>query len=248
MRIPVIRGVIKRRLLVNFRADPEIVRCILPEPFRPKLHAGHAVVGVCLIRLEQIRPAGLPRIIGLSSENAAHRIAVQWKDAQGLQKEGVFIPRRDTDALLNRLAGGRLFPGEHHAARFSVTEEGSHIDFSMESVDGTVGVKVSGDEGSSFPSSSCFASLELASAFFEGGSLGYSVTRDGDRMDGLLLRILDWRVHALAIASIHSSFFDDEKRFPKGSIEFDHALIMRNLPHEWHQAEDLYSLPPASAQ
>lgn len=111
MRIPVIRGIIKRRMLVNFRADPKIVQRILPEPFSPKLQAGHRVVGVCLIRLEQIRPAGLPAIIGLASENAAHRFAVQWKDAQGLQKEGVFIPRRDTDALLNRLAGGRLFLG-----------------------------------------------------------------------------------------------------------------------------------------
>lgn len=34
MPIPVIRGIIKRRLLVNFQADPEIVQRILPEPFR----------------------------------------------------------------------------------------------------------------------------------------------------------------------------------------------------------------------
>ena len=33
--------------------------------------------------------------------------------------------------------------------------------------------------------------LVEASAFFEGGSLGYSVTRDGGRLDGLLLRTLD---------------------------------------------------------
>jgi len=82
MRIPVIRGMIKRRLLVNFRADPEVVQRILPEPFKPKLHAGHAIGGVCLIRLEKIRPAGLPEIVGLSSENAAHRIAVQWQGDQ----------------------------------------------------------------------------------------------------------------------------------------------------------------------
>ena len=87
MRIPVMRGVIKRRMLVNFRADPDVVQRILPEPFGPKLHEGCAVVGVCLIRLERIRPAGLPQIVGLSSENAAHRIAVQWKDFQGLQKD-----------------------------------------------------------------------------------------------------------------------------------------------------------------
>ena len=29
-------------------------------------------------------------------------------------------------------------------------------------------------------------------------------------------------------------------RFPTGSVEFDCALVMRNLGHEWHSAEDLY--------
>src|SRR6266576_2992820 len=122
MRIPVIKGTIKRRLLVNFRADPAVVQRTLPKPFRPKLHKGTSLVGVCLIRLEQIRPAGLPGALGLSSENAAHRIAVEWEDAAGVQREGVFIPRRDTGSFLSRLGGGRVFPGEHHAARFSIVD------------------------------------------------------------------------------------------------------------------------------
>src|SRR6187397_1241068 len=96
MRIPVLKGTIKRRLLVNFRADPKAIQQILPSPFRPKLHRGHAIAGICLIRLEDIRPAGLPAIAGLSSENAAHRIAVEWTDSTGTPREGVFIPRRDT--------------------------------------------------------------------------------------------------------------------------------------------------------
>jgi hypothetical protein len=102
MKIPVIAGLIKRRLLVNFRAKPEVVQRILPQPFRPKLHHEYSLVGICLIRLEQIRPAGLPGLLGLSSENAAHRIAVEWTDAAGIQREGVYIPRRDTGSFLNR--------------------------------------------------------------------------------------------------------------------------------------------------
>src|SRR5439155_19963593 len=43
MRIPVIKGRIKKRLLVNFRADPGVVQRILPEPFRPKLHQGQSL-------------------------------------------------------------------------------------------------------------------------------------------------------------------------------------------------------------
>jgi hypothetical protein len=203
-------------------------------------------VGICLIRLEQIRPAGLPGALGLSSENAAHRIAVEWTDAAGIQREGVFIPRRDTGSLLNRVAGGRIFPGEHHPARFSVVDSGGHIDFSMESRDGSVAVRLVGDDTDSLPASSCFSSLVEASAFFEGGSLGYSVTRDGDRLDGLLLRTVDWRIRALSVTEVYSSFFAERERFPAGSIEFDHALVMRDILHEWHKAEDLYAVARAA--
>ena len=37
MRIPVIEGLIKRRLLINFRVDPVVMQKMLPSPFRPKL-------------------------------------------------------------------------------------------------------------------------------------------------------------------------------------------------------------------
>ena len=242
MRIPVMKGLIRRRLLVNFRADPEVIQKVLPPPFRPKLHAGFSIVGICLIRLEQIRPAGLPKALGISSENAAHRIAVEWTDSTGTQREGVFIPRRDTGSLLNRLAGGRVFPGEHHPAQFSVVDTGERIELSMHSLDEVVSVRVIGRDVDSIPSDSCFACVKDASAYFEGGSLGYSVTRDENRFDGLRLRTLEWRVRALQVEQAHSSFFEDERRFPRGSVTFDHALIMRDLPHEWHNAEDLHTV------
>ena len=142
-----VRGVIRRRILANYRVDPEVAQRQLPPPFRPKLHRGYAIGGVCLIRLEQVRPAGLPGALGLSSENAAHRIAVEWTDGAGIQREGVFIPRRDTGSLLNLVGGGRVFPGEHHSARFSVVDIGGHIGAVDNQVGrGGVGAGVSEDE------------------------------------------------------------------------------------------------------
>src|SRR5688572_13204655 len=66
-------GLVRRRILVNFRAPPERVQPWLPTPMRPKLHKGDAIVGVCLIRLERLRPAVLPGLVGLAGEYAAHR-------------------------------------------------------------------------------------------------------------------------------------------------------------------------------
>jgi hypothetical protein len=50
--------------------------------------------------------------MGISSENGAHRIAVEWTE-NGAIKEGVFIPRRNSSSFFNSLAGGRIFPGRH---------------------------------------------------------------------------------------------------------------------------------------
>src|SRR3954447_22654606 len=100
MKIPVIQGVIDRRILVNFQVDPEILAKILPSPFHPKLAGDCGMAGVCLIRLKEIRPRFLPAVFGVSSENAAHRIAVEWTSREEAQ-EGVYVPRRDTSSRLN---------------------------------------------------------------------------------------------------------------------------------------------------
>ena len=92
MKIPTIHGIIERRMLINFCVEPHYIEKILPQPFRPKLYKGKAIAGICLIRLKDIKPKGLPDFVGVNSENAAHRIAVEWEE-NGVTKEGVYIPR-----------------------------------------------------------------------------------------------------------------------------------------------------------
>jgi hypothetical protein len=233
MRIPIIRGLIDRRILVNFRVDPALLRKLLPGPFRPKLVRGVGMGGVCLIRLRHIRPRWLPPLVGISSENAAHRIAVEWEE-NGQTREGVYILRRDSSSRLNTLAGGRLFPGVHHHARFQVSESEGHYRVALDSDDGRTHVVVEGDVATELPAASAFVSLTEASAFFERGSLGYSATARPGEFDGLELRSYRWHVEPLGVSEVVSSFFEDRRVFSKGSVEFDSALVMRAIEHEWH--------------
>jgi len=239
MRLPAMQGLIRRRILVNFRVDAQLMQRYLPEPFRPKLVGEDAMAGICLIRLEQIRPRFLPAALGLSSENAAHRVAVKWRASNGEQREGVYIPRRDSSSRLNYLLGGRLFPGEHHRATFSVRDDEQSIDLSMQSADGKVAVELRGKPDVRMPKSSRFKSTAEASAFFENGALGYSETAKGQHLDGLYLVAKNWRVEPLDVQRVHSSFFDDKSLFPRGTVEFDCALLMRNIEHEWQRAPNL---------
>jgi uncharacterized protein DUF2071 len=228
-----VRGLIRRRILVSFRVDPEVMQRQLPPPFRPKLMGDAAIAGLCLIRLEQMRPRFMPLPVGAASENAAHRVAVCWTDACGEVQEGVYIPRRDTNSRLNKLATRCLSLGHHHLARFDVRDEAGRIDISLQSADGEIVVHLRASVGEALPACSRFASLEAAAAFYQAGVVGFSPGRAG-AVEGVSLSIRTWQVEPLVVETIDSTYFADERRFPPGSVVFDSALLMRDIPHAWH--------------
>ena len=235
MKVPTIHGLIERRILVNYIADPLFVEKILPKPFRPKLYEGKAIVGICLIRLKNIKPKGLPDFVGVNSENGAHRIAVEWEE-NGILKEGVYIPRRDTSLKLNAIVGGRIFPGKHYFANFNVKETNNtyHLDFT--SSDKTT-IEIDAKLTDKFNENSIFKNLNNVSTFFENGSIGYSP--NGTNFEGLKLETYRWEIQPLEVTNVKSSFFEDESVFPKGSIQFDNAILMTNIEHEWKSLDKM---------
>ncbi len=226
-----VAGRITRRVLVNYRVKADALRPLLPEGLRPKRVRGWGVAGICLIRLDEVRPRGWPSWCGLASENAAHRIAVEW-DEGGALCEGVFVPRRDTDRWFNRLAGGRLFPGQHHAARFQVEDTERRLAIAVRSDDNTVAVEIVAEPAETVSGGSVFRDIDEANAFFQAGALGWSPRRDGAALEGLELRCPVWRMAPLNVERVRSSFFDQLG----GDAEFDSAFLMRGLDHEWRAA------------
>ena len=241
LKLPAIRGVIDRRILANLRVDAAVLAATLPAPFRPQLVNGYGIAGICLIRLKSVRPRGMPAWIGVGSENAAHRVAVEWNDGDAV-RTGVYIRRRDTNSRFNALAGGRLFPGVHHHARFVVHETADELSLDMQSDDGATAIQVRGRPSDAWPASSLFPTADAASQFFAAGSLGYSNARTPHAYQGLELHCHSWTATPLAIETIRSSYFDERTIFPAGSIEFDNALLMRGIDHQWHSRGELCCL------
>jgi hypothetical protein len=236
MRAPTIAGTIERRLLLNYRVEPDVVQDLLPPPFRPHLTpGGGALAGICFVALRHHRPRGLPGFVGLRSEGAAHRFAVEWDDPEAPdgRRVGVYIRRRDTASLVNRVVGGRLFPGEHEPARFEVEDEPERLRVAFASGDGAVAADVTVEPSTTFTSATgLFADLAGASAFFAAGSVAYSETRAGGRFDGVELETPAWHVDPVAIVDASSTFFD-------GLGTLDGALIMRGIPVVWRPRAQL---------
>jgi hypothetical protein len=225
-------GVIRHRLLVNYAADAEVVAQMLPVPLRPQLVRGKAVVGICVLRLAELRPAGVPAWAGIRSDNAAHRMAVEWDGPSGVEV-GVYVLRRDSAQCLPVLLGGRAFPGVHGRAAFQVDDEPGRLHVAYRTAD-----DLEVDAVSTAPeswSSRLFADATEASAFFEAGSCGFSPDHRGC-LEGISMATDAWRAEPVSITAT-SSFYDDPTRFPPGTIELDGAMLMRDVPVVWSEID-----------
>jgi len=182
-----------------------------------------------MIRFRELRPRKIPAWLGLGSENAAHRIAVEWDQDDGL-KEGVFIPRRDTNPIFNK-------------GSFVADESADELSVTIRRADGSEETHFKGRVGQALPDSSLFDDVQQAASFFSLGATGYSATYESGHYHGMELRSLDWSIQAMEVEDAHTSFFSDRTRFPEGTIELDCALVMRGIDHEWHSRPDLYYDP-----
>jgi uncharacterized protein YqjF (DUF2071 family) len=243
--LPAIAADVERRILLSYRADPGVVARLLPAPFTPQIVNGYAVVGICLLRLGHVRPRGVPSRVGLRSENGAHRLAVCWTE-NGREHTGVYIPRRDSASGVNVATGGRLFPGRYEPAVFTVQETATDLAVAFRSHDGQMTVDVAVSIVDELAPSVLFANLAEASAFFREGAVGYSPARAG-AMTGMELRTNAWGIEPATVRHAGSSFFDDTAIFPAGSISIDSALVMRNIPIEFHGVRRLESSERAHA-
>lgn len=240
MKLPTIKGLIKRRILINYQVDPKVIAGHLPHGFYPKIVKDKAIIGVCLIRLEQIRPKFMPFKIGITSENVAHRIAIQRADESGALKDGVYIFRRDSNSWLNKLLGGRLFPGEHSLAKFKFDATSQYVDMLVNSRDGKVNIHVNGSfiqsepkNHNQFKNTSLFHSLEELSEFFQTGAEGYSPIQGKKHIQGMRLVTHEWNMQILNKDKLELSFFKDVLGLSDEQLIFDSLVLMEDIPHEW---------------
>ncbi|HEU5001635.1 MAG TPA: DUF2071 domain-containing protein [Actinomycetota bacterium] len=230
--MPTLQATMQRRILVNYRVDPSLLAAWLPHPFRPAVVNGYGVAGICLIRLGHIRPRGIRATLGLTTENAAHRVAVEWDTAEG-PVTGVYIPRRDTSSRLAAALGGRAFPGWQHLAAFRVEESPDRYRIQIDSKDGEVHVTVTAHRSDRIMAGSVFADLDAASRFFQEAPVGYAATPTEGVFDGVGLATDTWQFGPLALDELRSSLFDDPRTFPPGSAHPDSAFWMGGMATTW---------------
>lgn len=181
--------------------------------------------------MRAVRPAHLPRRAGLTTENVAHRFAVEWENDGG-SHTAVYVPRRDTSSRITAALGASIFPGAYHYARFDVSESADTIRIRVRSRDHAVSLDVAAVLAPTF-NSDLFASLDEAISFFRNGAVGFSPSLRHGILDGVRLHGSTWAARPMTISTITSSMCDDAAVFPDGSCAFDSAMLMTSITARW---------------
>lgn len=229
-----ISGIIDHRILLNFRIDPDVIQAQIPSDFKPKIVKGYAIAGVCQVSLSSMAPLGIPRIIQTSSHNIAHRVAVDTPDG-----EGVYIIRYDTNSKLNKLSGGRLFPGVYGLANFNISSKKDNYVVDIRKSDDSPLVLIDASLEKTLPEGSVFKDADELSLFFKNGNIGWSSSIGKDRFDSVELKTNGWNMEPLLVLKQFSEVFSDQEKYPSGSVQFDSAMIMRNISHSWVSRPEL---------
>lgn len=230
---------LERRLLVNYRVDPEVAARLLPHPFVPRLTKGWAIAGVCLIHLRKTRTRNLPAVFGIDVQGSAHRLAVMWPDRGGEMQPGVYISRRDSGSRLVGLIGRRSLA--EHPATFVVSDFGDSISIDVTSRDeeGSVSVRAVAAQGLD---SSVFDTMASGREFFEHGGPGFTQIRPG-LFKGVALIAKSWEMDALRLNDVRSAWLSNHALFPAGTAVPDGAFVMRRTETKWRSVPDL-TWPP----
>lgn len=114
-----VRGKIDRCWLFTYRTPETHARSLLPPPLLPVTHGGFGFWNIVVCQISEIRPAGVPRSLGISYQHVAYRLLARSNSGT----EGLFFLRSDCDSRLVTLAGNHLTDFNFHTAPISIEDE-----------------------------------------------------------------------------------------------------------------------------
>lgn len=231
MRAPALRGRIDRRISVFYRLDPTAARGLLPQGLRPRLFRGWALGGVCMLRLARMRPRLLPIPVGLASELAWHRVAVEW-DEGGRTLHGHYLLRSETDSRLAPIPGARLVPSPDDCTRIEVRANEEELVGRVESGDGSTDIELVASVAP-WAEGTLFKSANAAREAIASGHVVWDGEAEGT-LEGVELRSTGGSSQGLQVRRLRSQWFEDPERFPPGTTTLDCAIVVRDADHEWH--------------
>jgi uncharacterized protein YqjF (DUF2071 family) len=216
-------------VLVNFAVDPHALRRRLPAHLEPDLHAGMAYVSVVIARMEKMRPAFLPRALGITYHQVVYRAVVKYNG-----ERGVTFLRSDADNSLMVAAGNALTFFHFNRAPIDWEPRPAGVRFSLEgeaAIHATYEVR---ENPQALPSSSRFPDLTSAQAFLSELYVAFGAKRSSGKVEVVRIARTLWDSYVVPdldgeYAAMSSGLFK------KTEASIDSIFLVKNLEYLWNR-------------
>lgn len=192
MRLPLLKpvtmvGRLSECILLSYRTPAESVRELTPPGFellkRESNGRTWAFWNIVVCRVEKMRPAGTPAMLGVNYHHVAYRLVGSVQLADGRAQRGLYFLRSDADHRLLAWTGNTVSDFRFHPARIELLHDGPLLRAKVRSKDrlGDADLEIDTGQAPELVPGSVFESLDEARSFLKYEPMGLATDRAGRR-------------------------------------------------------------------
>jgi uncharacterized protein YqjF (DUF2071 family) len=241
MRLPKhpvpMRTMFRRCLLVNFAVDADAMLRLLPPHVEPDLHGSDAYLSVVVAQMEKMRPALLPRALGITYNQIVYRVVVRCGG-----ERGVHFLRSDADNRLMTVLGNAFSSFRFHHSAIEFAERDGRLELDVHTTSAVpAGIHATyalADARRSLPATSGFPDLATATAWLVELFAAFAYTPGRSEIDVVRIARGEWDVQVVDDLRGHYDYLTSGRGpFPSGTVRFDSVFLVGDVPYVWHRGE-----------
>lgn len=214
------RGTVDQRVIANYPVAPDLLKPFVPKGARLWVKDGIAWLSACFVQMSNVRPAGVPKRLGLSFRYLVVRTMVEVVFPDGKVRKAVLVLEAYGDPAVPRMLGRVLGGAPFRPARIEWTHDGGKHQVRATDKGGLL-YEASSREGFSSRAFGLIADADAAilgmawGSHHDGGWRFFPETHD------------PWNAHGLTVTTTAFAFRDRLGL----AVEADHAIAMEDCPH-----------------
>jgi Uncharacterized conserved protein (COG2071) len=193
-----------------------------------------AFIAVALVQTKDLRPKGLPRIMGNNFFLIGYRIFVKCKNQAGKRLRGLYILKSETDSKLMEILGNVFTHYRYTTTDIHQLNQNSFVQISSIHSGFKVCIKTGESQKASLPSGSPFTDWKEARRF--AGPLPFTFSFNPQTRKVLIIEGVreNWTPQPVEVVNYHFSFLEEMKL---KSITLANAFIIQDIPYYWKKGK-----------
>jgi uncharacterized protein YqjF (DUF2071 family) len=223
--------------LVNFAIKPEALRPLIPAPIDLDLYGGEAYLSIVIAQMDRMRPAFLPRALGITYDQVVYRVVVRLPKSG---ERGVYFLRSDANNRWMSLAGDWLTFFRFHYSRIRTGREGDRLSIDLTARDERADIHADYDLASTrdtLPASSRFDSFPAAREFLVQLFAAFAYDPLTNELSTVHIHRGEWAIKIVDDRKMVYHWMQAGPHFNSLNTRFDSIFYVREIPYYWHTLE-----------